>query len=165
MQLKIIKANIILEEPTSLADLQDIILHNHHSTNHRGIDAVFATISRNFYWPNLKKEVTKVINRCTVCNIAKYDRRPLNLPFKSTEVPTGIRETYQIDVWQLDTKNYFLSCIDVYSKFAQVYPIVSRTWIDMKGAILRAFNDMGKPKTIKADNDPGLKSKNLEEWQ
>ena len=23
---------------------------------------------------------------------------------------------------------------------------------------------MGKPKTIKADNDPGLKSKNLEEW-
>ena len=164
VQLKIIKANIILEEPTSLADLQDIILHNHHSTNHRGIDAVFATISRNFYWPNLKKEVTKVINRCTVCNIAKYDRRPLNLPFKSTEVPTGIRETYQIDVWQLDTKNYFLSCIDVYSKFAQVYPIVSRTWIDMKGAILRAFNDMGKPKTIKADNDPGLKSKNLEEW-
>ena len=90
--------------------------------------------------------------------------RPLKLPFKDTESPTCRSQLYQVDVWQLNTKSYYMTCIDVFSKYAQVYPIVSRTWIDLKNALIRVFNDMGKPKAIKADNDPGFKSKNLDEW-
>ena len=162
--LKIIKANLILQEVNNIAQLHELILETHQKSNHRGIDAVHATLLNEYYWPNLKLEINKVINKCTVCNVAKYDRRPLKLPFKDTESPTCRSQLYQVDVWQLDTKSYYMTCIDVFSKYAQVYPIVSRTWIDLKNALIRVFNDMGKPKSIKADNDPGFKSKKLDEW-
>lgn len=164
LPIKILKANKILEEVSTIAELHDIILNEHQRSNHRGIDAVYKKISQKHYWPNLKSEVTKVINRCTVCNIAKYDRRPLKLPFKATETPKCRQQVYQTDVWQLDTKNFYLTCIDVYTKFAQVYKIEGRTWIDIKNALIRAFNDMGKPKVLKCDGDPGFKSLNLKQW-
>lgn len=162
--LKIFKASKILREPESVAELHDVILDKHQKTNHRGIDAIYKTLSEQIYYPNLKTEITKVINRCTVCNLAKYDRNPLKLPFKHTETPTRRRELYQVDVWQPDTKTYYLTCIDVFTKYGQAYKIENRTWIDLKNALFRVFNDMGKPTTIKADLDPGLKSLNLKEW-
>lgn len=162
--LKIVKASLTLEEPQSLAELHDIILEKHQNSNHRGMDATYKKISSVYYYPNLKKEIAKIINRCTVCNVAKYDRRPLKLPFKETETPTGRRQLYQIDVWQLDPKSFYLTCIDVFSKYAQVYKVENRTWIDLKNALIRAFNDMGKPTTVKADLDPGLKSANFKDW-
>lgn len=164
LPVKLFKASYELKEIKTLAELQDIILDEHKHSNHRGIDATFHTLRYQIYWPNLKKEITKVINNCPICNIAKYDRTPLKLPFKETYTPSKCREIFQIDIWQPNSSEYFLSCIDLHSKYAQVYKLDGRTWIDAKRALIKIFNDMGKPIEIKADLDPGLRSSNLCDW-
>jgi len=45
----------------------------------------------------------------------------------------------------------FLSCIDVYSKFATLVEVTGRDWLEAKRAILKVFNKMGKPQEIKAE--------------
>lgn len=162
--VKIFKANYELRVVNNLAELQEIILKEHQKTNHRGIHTLYQTLKYTIYWPNLQKELTKVINNCSICNLAKYDRKPLKLPFKETDSPSGCREMYQIDLWQLNTKDYYLTCIDVYSKYAQVVKLTGRTWLDAKNALITIFNNSGKPVNIKADLDPCLKSANLFDW-
>jgi len=45
----------------------------------------------------------------------------------------------------------FLSCIDVYLKFATLVKVTGRDWLKAKRAIMKVFNEMGKPQEIKAD--------------
>jgi len=51
--------------------------------------------------------------------------------------------------YMIDNKQ-FLSCIDVYSKFASLIEINSRDWVEAKRAILLVFTHMGKPVQFKA---------------
>jgi len=43
----------------------------------------------------------------------------------------------------------FLSCIDIYSKFASLVEVKSRDSLEEKRAITKIFNDMGKPQKLK----------------
>ena len=48
--------------------LRSDILHWYHvNLRHPGIDRTYATIKQNFLWPGLKKEVTKLVQTCEVC--------------------------------------------------------------------------------------------------
>jgi len=51
------------------------------------------------------------------------------------------------------SKQQFLSCIDVYSKFATLVEVTGRDWLKAKRALMEVFNEMGKPQEIKADKD------------
>lgn len=164
LPVRIFYATFELKEIKLLSELQEVILNERERSNHRGVDVTHHTLKYKIYWPNLKKEICKVINNCSICNLAKYDRIPLKLPFKETYTPNKCRELYQMDIWQLNTSQYYLTCIDVFSKFAQVYKIEGRTWIDAKRALIKIFNDMGKPIQLKTDLDPGLRSANLSNW-
>lgn len=162
--LKVYQCSKVLDDILNEATLQEIILKTHLKANHRGIAAVYYSLKESYYWPDLKREITKVINNCTTCNTSKYDRHALKLPFKKTHTPKECRELYQTDIWQSDTKNYYLTCIDVYSKYAQVYKLSGRNWIDVKNGLINIFNTMGKPQIMKTDVDPGLHSINLKNW-
>jgi len=58
----------------------------------------------------------------------------------------------------------FLSCIDIYSKFASLIEVKSRDWLEAKKALLKVFNEMGKPKEIKADKDSAFMCSALQIW-
>jgi len=62
-----------------------------------------------------------------------------------------------IDIFSTDRK-YFLTCIDKFSKFAMVQPILSRTIEDLKPALLQLLNVFPKAKVIYCDNEPSLNS-------
>jgi len=47
----------------------------------------------------------------------------------------------------------FLSCIDVYWKFATLPEVTGKDWLEAKIAIMKVFKEMGQPQEIKADQD------------
>ena len=51
-------------------NLKQRLLHSYHNSllsSHRGRDATYSAISRDFYWRNLAKDVRRWVNRCTEC--------------------------------------------------------------------------------------------------
>jgi len=58
----------------------------------------------------------------------------------------------------------FLSCVDIYSKFASLIEVNGRDWLEAKRALLKIFNEMGKPKKIKADKDSAFMCSALQIW-
>jgi hypothetical protein len=56
------------------SDLKQHIMHSLHASaigGHSGIVASYQRIKRIFYWPGMKKELTKYISECAVCQRAK----------------------------------------------------------------------------------------------
>ena len=56
--------------------------------NHRGILETLNHLQRNYYWPNMKKDVTNYINSCVARQTAKYARSKPYVPLVQTETPT-----------------------------------------------------------------------------
>ena len=51
-------------------NLKQRLLHSYHNSllfSHRGREATYSAISRDFYWRNLAKDVRRWVNRCTEC--------------------------------------------------------------------------------------------------
>lgn len=115
------------------------------------------------YFPDYNKLIQNIINDCEVCNLAKTEHRPTKLAFEITPETNNPRELYVIDFYAIDNEQY-LSCIDVYSKFASLIKTNSRDWLEAKRALTRIFNDMGKPQKIKADKDSAFMSNSLKIW-
>lgn len=159
--LKLNKCSLKLRDIKDRSELQEIILEQHQKTNHRGINDVYSEIKREFYYPKLKLEIQKVINNCHICNIAKYERHPLKLPFKITETPSKPLEIVHMDIWFKSKGNPYLTFIDKFSKHAQIIPLKSRSWLDLKIGVTQYIASFGKPKKIVTDREKGFNSLNF----
>lgn len=55
--------------------LQDILvweLHAGGADRHFGRDKTIAPVEDQFHWPNLKRDVAKIIGQCQTCQLAKH---------------------------------------------------------------------------------------------
>jgi len=84
---------------------------------------------------SLEKEV---VANCRVCTQAKYDRHPKKQEIGETPIPSHTGEMVHIDIFSTDRK-LFLTCVDKFSKFAIVQPVVSRTIVDITAPLLLYF--------------------------
>lgn len=160
---KILRATHELENIVSYADFKTKILEIHLEGLHQGIEKVAGYFKKRYYYPNYLKEITKIINECELCNHCKHDHIEHKLPFKITPPAYETREKFVIDFWEWD-KNYFLTCIDVYSKFATAEAVKNLNWLETKKGLLKIFNTMGPPKTLKIDQDQGINNINIKQW-
>lgn len=160
---KIVRATKILEDIVDFSNFKTKILDIHISGLHQGIEKITKLFKNEYYYPNYVKEISKIINECELCNNCKSDHINNKLPFKITPPTYETREKYVIDFWQWN-KEYYLTCIDLYSKFAIAEPVKSLNWIETKKALLKIFNTMGPPKILKIDQDQGINNVNIKKW-
>ena len=131
---------------------QEIIKHYHEGkTNHRGINECHLALSRRYYWPKIKDQITKFINDCTICGRAKYDRNPIKQQFNLVPPATKPLEIIHIDLLSIQNEKY-LTIVDVFSKYAQAYHIRDGTAISILQALLKFCTHHGLPLTIVSDN-------------
>lgn len=140
------------------------IIRSYHNgpNNHRGITETDSHLKRKYYWPNMRKQISKVLNNCQNCLKVKYDRTPINPPMCHTPTPKNPFETLHIDTYTIE-KTKFLSIIDSFSKFAQMYPLTHVTAQTVCSKLLDYFNSFGIAKTIIADSGTELKNKVIQE--
>lgn len=94
-------------------DEQIMLIKNHHEgkTNHRGINETLEHLRKNYYWINMKSDITEFINSCEICNRAKYARKTTYSPLMLTETPSKPFQIVHMDLFFYDHKIY-LTIID-----------------------------------------------------
>ncbi|KAL1463850.1 hypothetical protein WDU94_015550 [Cyamophila willieti] len=123
--INFVKCNTLLIDVTDENQQLDIIKSQHESlTNHRGIDETTKSIKQNYYWPNLVNTVQNYINNYEICQITKYDRKPLKLYMNKTPTATRPFEIVHIDTFTAE-RTKLLTIVDSFSKLAQAYYLES----------------------------------------
>lgn len=157
------KTSVKLTDIQTYAQFKEYILTTHKELLHPGIEKLIILFKENYYYPDYQKLIQNIINECEICNIAKTEHRNTKLVLETTPESYNPREKYVMDFYLINNKQ-FLSCIDIYSKYASLIEVTSRDWLEAKRAILRIFNDMGKPLEIKADKDSAFMCTALKLW-
>lgn len=130
---------------------QDIISKYHEGkTNHRGINETYLALSQRYFWPKLKESITKYINHCDICNRAKYDRDPVKPKFQIVPPPQKPYQTAHVDVLTIEQDKY-LTIIDSFSKYAQVYRLPDCTAPNIVKALLTFSTHHGFPMCVVTD--------------
>jgi hypothetical protein len=141
----------------------EIIKHIHDGpTNHRGILETEQRIKLQYYWPNVKNSVTEYINNCDVCQTSKYERHPNKQPYQIVPLPTRPFEILHIDTFTVNNQK-FLTIIDLFSKYAQAYPLQSVTGLSVLNALSIYMSHHGPPLCITADQGTEFKNQLIRE--
>lgn len=149
--LSCIISNDILEDVNNENEQQKIIKHMHEAqTIHRGWKTIEKLISRKYYWPNLRKTIEEYIQNCNVCKTCKYDRHPQKINYQHVPVPQKPLDMIHIDLFFFQNK-IFLTIFDPFSKLGQVYPLMSKTGIEVQKGLLNFIQHYGKPYKIVCD--------------
>lgn len=128
-------------------------IRNYHvgKMNHRGIEETYQHIRRLYFWPNQKTKIQNFINQCDICLRSKYERNPLKIKFNVTPTSSRPFQTLHIDKIALE-KSKFLSVLDPFSKFAQLYRVQSNNSIEVVNTLIQYFSAHGTPEKIISDN-------------
>uniref|UniRef100_A0A0K8WBI5 RNA-directed DNA polymerase n=1 Tax=Bactrocera latifrons TaxID=174628 RepID=A0A0K8WBI5_BACLA len=162
-RFKIYRTMKELENIEDYSAFKSKVIEIHLEGLHQGIEKVSNCFKQKYYYPNYVKEITKIINECELCNHCKNDHISNKLPFKVTPPVYETREKFVVDFWKWDDENY-LTCIDLYSKFAAAEKVSALNWLETKKALLKIFNFMGPPKTLKIDQDQGINNVSIKQW-
>ncbi|XP_055387973.1 uncharacterized protein LOC129616364, partial [Condylostylus longicornis] len=90
----------------------------------------------------ISTEITKVINNCDVCQIAKHDRNPPKIPFQISETPHSFNDIVHMDIWYPERNKMYLTT-----------KLNDRTWISTLDCIKQRIQNLGKMKELVSDGD------------
>ena len=156
---------------------REVILKRAHEnafSAHLGIGKTLNRISRNFFWPKLKKDVVRHCKTCHQCQIAGKSNQ--SIP-KAPLVPIpSVGEPFDhiiIDIVGPLPKSssgaeYLLTIMDRFSRFPEAIPIRSIKAPNIIKHLMHFFSRFGLPKTIQSNQGSNFMShcfKNqLKEW-
>lgn len=152
-KIKIQFSNIKLPDLVSLQDQQEFIRKS-HNYNHRGYKITYGEVQKSVYFPGMLGKVKSFISNCEDCKFSKYERKPFKIPI-SRRVYEKPFENVFIDVYVKETEK-FLTLVDSFSKFAQIYKITHETADELIETLIEYFKIFGLPKQITCDQAPGF---------
>lgn len=151
--------NKLIDVPEN--EVSEVIQRYHESkTNHRGINETESRIRQIYYWPGMRNSVQTYINSCDICQRTKYERVPIKTGIGITPTPTKPFEIIHLDTLKIQ-KEIYLTIIDSFSKFAQIYKLPSLNSLDVVSKLIQFFSCYGVPKRIVTDNGTEFKNTNL----
>ncbi|KAF8663356.1 hypothetical protein AX14_006995, partial [Amanita brunnescens Koide BX004] len=131
--------------------------HHHMMAGHPGVAKTLELITREFWWPNMKKDVENYIKGCHTCQTVKLDRRPKAAPLQPNEIPNEPWEIISVDLNGPLTpskgKDMILVIVDRFSKKAYFLP--TNTTVTSQGVANlykeHIFKAHGLPKKVISD--------------
>ncbi|GKE19491.1 RNA-directed DNA polymerase [Tanacetum coccineum] len=145
-----------------ICSLQESIIEEGHArglAGHFGVTKTLAWLSDHFYWPRMKQDISRFVERSRVCKVAKTRSinaglyQPLPVPAApwvdiSLDFVLGLPRTQR-------NKDSIMVVVDRFSKMAHFIPC-NKTFDASKGACLflqEIVRLHGVPKTITSDRD------------
>lgn len=101
--------------------------------------------------------IKQQVQKCQTCQVSKYTRHPDKPEFQEVPIPTHSSQIFQIDLFTIE-REWFITMIDSFTKFAMLASIKSRAIVDIKSPFFELLNRISKPEMIVIDNEPSLKS-------
>ncbi|CAD67562.1 polymerase [Simian foamy virus Pongo pygmaeus pygmaeus] len=148
-----------------LAD-RKLLASQAHKLSHSGREATLLKLSNTYWWPNMRKDVVKVIGQCQQCLVTN----PSNLtsgPILRPERPTKPFDKFFIDyIGPLPPSNGYLHVlvvVDAMTGFVWLYP----TKAPSANATVKALNmltSIAVPKVIHSDQGAAFTSSTFADW-
>ena len=79
-------------------EIRGQMIEIHHSWGHPGIDKTLELMTRNYWWPGMKKDIQKYVASCNTCQTVKPDRQAKAAPLHLNEIPEGPWQIILIDM-------------------------------------------------------------------
>ncbi|GFW52975.1 hypothetical protein TNCV_2899111 [Trichonephila clavipes] len=150
-------------------DMQTELIKLAHEKGHFSSAKTEEIVKREFFIPNLSKQVQNVIINCVSCILAnkKCGKKEgfLN-PIPKEDVPLS---TYHVDfIGPLPSTNkryqHILTIIDAFTKFTWLYPVKSTTLEDALDKLKLQQKTFGNPKRIITDKGSPFNSKGFDDY-
>ena len=85
---------------------------------HQGMVRTKSRLREKVWWPNLDKQVEKLITACYPCQLV--GPRPKPEPIRSTPLPHGPWSEITVDLLEIPKKGHLLVVVDYYSKWPEI---------------------------------------------
>ncbi|GFY19521.1 hypothetical protein TNCV_4646941 [Trichonephila clavipes] len=150
-------------------DMQTELIKLAHEKGHFSSAKTEEIVKREFFVPNLSKQVQNVIINCVHCILAnkKCGKKEgfLN-PIPKEDVPLS---TYHVDfIGPLPSTNkryqHILTIIDAFTKFTWLYPVKSTTLEDALDKLKLQQKTFGNPKRMITDKGSPFNSKGFDDY-
>lgn len=145
------------------------VIRRAHEQGHFGINKTEALVKRDYWIPNLRPKIEKIIRNCVTCILAerKHGKRECMLsPIEKGSVPL---DTFHIDhLGPLpSTKKsyvYIFAVIDAFSKFVWLYATKSTSASEVIDRLRKQSSIFGNPRRIVSDRGSAFTSKEFKEY-
>jgi Integrase zinc binding domain len=138
--------------------------HDHESTGHPGIFNMYASVARDYWWPDMKRFVVQYVKGCAVCQSTKLNTTQPKVPMYPIAANEECAYPFQMVSWDLITDlpksgnfNSILTIIDHDClKAALFFPCSKDVDITGVAAIYarQVFPHYGVPQKIISNQDP-----------
>ena len=141
------------------------IHHTDPTAGHAGIQPTTELIARYWYWPELKKDIHKWVQRCDSCQ--RYKNFPQKKPgqLHPNEIPTRPWEIVTMDLLtDLPESEGYDAILVVVDRFSKMIRLIPTNKTMDSNALLRVcwdkvWKDFGVPRIIISDRGPQFASK------
>ena len=142
-------------------------MHDEVMSGHRGTDATYKKIRRDFYWHRMKKLVDDYVQSCDVCQRAKSrTTTPYGL-LQSPGLPAGPYQCLSMDFIMTLPRDPILGydavlvVVDRFTKHCHLIPTITSVTGKGSAELLKqyVFNEYGWPIEIICDRDPRFTAK------
>ena len=127
-----------------------------HNFNHRSYKITYEETRKSVYFPGMLSKIKTFIKNCEDCKFAKYERKPFKIPI-SRRIYEKPFENVFMDVYVKENEK-FLTLVDSFSKFAQIYKLSNETTDELIEALVEYFKTFGFPKMMTCDQALGFRN-------
>lgn len=143
------------------ASLQKRILMLAHE-GHQGIVRTKSRLRNKVWWPNIDKQVEKLVKSCHPCQLLGTKVRPE--PLKPTPLPEGPWSNVAVDLLEIPGGNHILVVIDYFSRWPEVVNLKKTDALHVIRSLEAMFRTHGIPFSIRSDNGPPFTSQEFESF-
>jgi len=160
--------NFLIVLPHSLVQPLLNLYHFSLTHNHQNKDAMFRSISKKYFTPQLKQFIKLFCEQCSLC--AMYSSKRLPDTEHGSEHVLGPRLKWICDLFhialpfhdkQKDNFNFVLCCVDSFSRYSILIPLQNKSEQELYSAFLTLFSTQGIPLLIKTDGESGIAAQGL----
>ena len=145
------KARPIVPKP-----MRDLIIKLYHQLNHPGQKVTNKKVQDQYYWPNMRKDISLFVKTCHHCQACKINKSVMPAT-KQLQVPDRRFSELQIDVVgplpESEGMRYLLTILDRTTRWLEAIPMAEATAANCCLAFLRGWAQrFGLPKKATSDN-------------
>jgi Integrase zinc binding domain/Integrase core domain len=156
---RIISNKHLLVIPTSRRNKLIAWAHDHPMAGHAGRLKTIHRLLPRVFWPQMRKDVYKYTQQCTLCQQFKYDNKPLAMPMQLHTVSEPWH-TIGVDLMgpfptTQTQKEYLFVVVDYFTRWVEMFPLRNTTATTMANTLINeVFCRYGMPTYILSDNGP-----------
>jgi len=145
------------------------IIRRVHDRGHFSIGKTETLLKRNYWFPNMRSKIEKVVRNCVTCILAEKRRGKLDgwlNPIDKGSVPLDVYHIDHLGPLASTKKNYrfILVVADAFSKFIWLYTSRSTGTTEVLDRLKKQAAIFGNPQRIISDRETAFTSKEFETY-